>query len=73
MLIMPSFQNSLIVEQCQGNYLKFMDRHFNLAPGVQTMDSAIRRINPVDKSQRNQLRYPMDSDLSDGSISLSIF
>ena len=35
---------------------------------VQRMDSAIRRINyyPVDKSLRDQLRYPMDSNLSRG-------
>ena len=39
-----------------------------LAPVVQTMDSAVHRINhyPVDKSCRNQLSYPMDSDLSAG-------
>ena len=39
-----------------------------LALVVQKMDSAIRRLNhyPVDKSQLNQLRYPMDSDLSGG-------
>ena len=35
---------------------------------VQTLDSAIHRINnyPADKYYRNQLRYPLDSDLSGG-------
>ena len=39
-----------------------------LAPVVQTLDSAIHRINhyPADKYYRNQLRYPLDSDLSGG-------
>ena len=38
------------------------------APVVQTLDSAIRRINhyPADKYCGNQLRYPVDSDLSGG-------
>ena len=38
------------------------------APVVQTLDSAIHRINhyPADKYYGNQLRYPLDSDLSDG-------
>ena len=38
------------------------------APIVQTLDSAIHRINhyPVDKYYGNQLRYPLDSDLSCG-------
>ena len=42
----------------------FMD----LAPVVQTLDSAIHRINhyPADKYYGNQLRYPLDSDLSGG-------
>ena len=37
-----------------------------LAPVVQTLDSAIHRINhyPADKYYGNQLRYPLDSDLS---------
>ena len=41
--------------------------HF-LAPVVQTLDSAIRRINhyPADKYYGNQLRYLLDSDLSAG-------
>ena len=40
----------------------------SLAPVVQKLDSAIHRINhyPVDKYTGNQLRYPVDSDLSDG-------
>ena len=35
---------------------------------VQTLDSAIHRINhyPADKYYGNQLRYPLDSDLSGG-------
>ena len=40
----------------------------NQAPVVQTLDSAIHRINhyPADKYYGNQLRYPLDSDLSAG-------
>ena len=40
----------------------------NLAPVVQKQDSAIHRINhyPVDEYSGNQLRYPLDRDLSDG-------
>ena len=39
-----------------------------LAPVVQTLDSAIHRINhyPADKYYGNQLRYPLDSDLCGG-------
>ena len=39
-----------------------------LAPVVQTLDSATQRINhyPADKYYGNQLRYPLDSDLSGG-------
>ena len=38
----------------------------HLAPVVQTLNSAIHRINhyPADKYYGNQLRYPLDSDLS---------
>ena len=38
------------------------------APDVQTLDSAIHRINhyPADKYYGNQLRYPLDRDLSGG-------
>ena len=38
------------------------------APVVQTLDSTIHRINhyPADKYYANQLRYPLDSDLSGG-------
>ena len=41
---------------------------FFLVPVVQTMNSAILRINhsPADKYQENQFRYPLDRDLSDG-------
>ena len=39
-----------------------------LAPVVQTLDSTIHRINhyPADKYYGNQLRYPLDGDLSGG-------
>ena len=39
-----------------------------LAPVVQTLDSTVHRINhyPADKYYGNQLRYPLDSDLSGG-------
>ena len=39
-----------------------------LAPVVQTLDSAIHRINhyPEDKYYGNKLRCPLDSDLSSG-------
>ena len=39
-----------------------------LAPVVQTLDSGIHRINhyPADKYYENELRYPLDSDLSGG-------
>ena len=39
-----------------------------LTPVVQTLDSSIYRINhyPADKYYGNQLRYPVDSDLSGG-------
>ena len=38
------------------------------APVVQTLDSAIHRINlyPADKYWGNQLHYPLDRDLSSG-------
>ena len=37
-------------------------------PVVQKMDSTIHRINhyPVGEYEENQLRYPMDRDLSEG-------
>ena len=40
----------------------------DLAPVVQMLDSAIHRINhyPADKYYGNQLRYPLDRDLSGG-------
>ena len=43
-------------------------RDTDQAPVVQTLDSAIHRINhyPADKCYGNQLRYPLDSDLSGG-------
>ena len=38
------------------------------APVVQTLDSAMQRINPylVDKYEGNQLHYPLDRNLSTG-------
>ena len=43
-------------------------RNGNQAPVVQTLDSAIDRINhcPADKYLGNQLHYPVDRDLSFG-------
>ena len=40
----------------------------HLAPVAQKLDTVIHRINPypTDKCQGNQLRYPVDSDLSGG-------
>ena len=40
----------------------------HLGPVVQTLDGAIHRINhyPVDRYYGNQLRYPLDRDLSGG-------
>ena len=40
--------------------------NWGLAPVVQRLDSAIQRINhyPEDKYKGNQLRYPLDRDLS---------
>ena len=40
----------------------------NQVPVVQTLDSAIHRINhfPADKYYENQLRYPLDRALSGG-------
>ena len=45
-----------------------VDNAIQLAPVVQKLDSAIHRINhyPADKYYRNQLCYPLDSDLSSG-------
>ena len=52
-----------------------LPRHFPLtvtvytqAPVVQTMDSAVHRLNhyPADKHYQNQLIYPVDGDLSSG-------
>ena len=40
----------------------------NLAPVVQKLDNPIHQLNhyPPDKCQGNQLRFPVDSDLSGG-------
>ena len=40
----------------------------HLAPVVEKLDSAIHQINhyPVDKYYKNQLHYPLDSNLSSG-------
>ena len=48
--------------------LEYSCRVLNLAPVVQTLDSAIHRINhyPADKCYGNQLCYPLDSHLSGG-------
>ena len=45
-----------------------LDSAIHQAPVVQTSDSTIHRINhyPADKYYGNQLRYPLDSDLSGG-------
>ena len=50
--------------ECQG----LLTFSITLAPVVQTMDSAVHRINyyPADKHSQNQLSYPVDSDLSRG-------
>ena len=54
------------VGECTGR-LCFLHPH-DLAPVVQTLDSATHRINhyPADKYYGNQIRYPLDSDLSSG-------
>ena len=46
------------------------DINLDQAPVVQMFDSAIHRINcyPVDKYLGNQLRYPLDRDLSTSSV-----
>ena len=43
-------------------------KSYNLAPVVQTLDTAIHRINhyPADKYLGNQFRYSLDRDLSIG-------
>ena len=54
------------IELTKGPCTEAREKH--LAPVVQTLDNAIHRINhyPVDKYYGNQLRYPLDSDLSGG-------
>ena len=56
-------QEVLLLIGCAHRLFAFM-----LAPVVQTLDSAIHWINhyPADKYYGNQLRYPLDSDLSGG-------
>ena len=51
-----------------GIHIYFFVRVVSLAPVVQTLDSTIHRIKnyPADKYYGNQLRYPLDSDLSGG-------
>ena len=58
------FCSKLLVEAV----LTFNHQLFILAPVVQKLDSATHRINhyPADKYYGNQLRYPLDRDLSDG-------
>ena len=48
--------------------MNWVELQSNQAPVVQTMDSAIHRINhyPADKHKQNQLSYPKNSDLSSG-------
>ena len=52
----------------QNKKCNFPHPFLDQAPVVQTLDSAIHRINhyPADKYYGNQLRYPLDSDLSGG-------
>ena len=52
----------------QRKFLKELCHDIYLAPVVQKLDSAIHRINhyPGNKYYGNQLRYPLDSDLSGG-------
>ena len=59
------------VEVCKPVFpseLENRDKDKVLAPVVQTLDSAIHRINhyPLDKYLGNQLRYPLDRFLSGG-------
>ena len=48
--------------------LELLDLRHTLARVGQTLDSTIHRTNhyPADKYQGNQLRYPLDRDLSSG-------
>ena len=61
-----------ILETGRPPYLKVCIRHCFLcihqAPVVQTLDTAIHRINhyPAEKYKGNQLSYPVDSDLCTG-------
>ena len=61
--------NTANIEQLFGpEKLSELSRNGPLALVVQTLDSAIHRINhyPAAKYYGNQLRYPLDSDLSGG-------
>ena len=51
-----------------------LSRNGPLAPVVQTLDNAMHRINhyPAEKYYRNQLHYPLDSDLSGGQRYLTL-
>ena len=55
------------IEGCLAHHLMQANKH-DQAPVVQTMDSAIRRINryPLDNSIGFASVYPLDSDLSGG-------
>ena len=60
-----------IIESILHSFLHFSrakDVINHLTPVVQTLDSVIHRINHflADKYYGNQLRYPLDSDLSGG-------
>ena len=60
------FENNIFVVSRSPRARPFAFNH--LAPVVQTLDSAIHRINhyPADKYYGNQLRYSLDRDLSGG-------
>ena len=64
------FPNLFTVDKTkqQAPVVQTLDSAIRQAPVVQTLDSAIHRINhyPADKYYGNQLRYPLDRDLSGG-------
>ena len=61
-------QSSFVLPGQHGRRLTKVNGFALQAPVVQTMDSAVHRINyyPADKHLQNQLSYPVDSDLSRG-------
>ena len=62
-----SFRENIVVAEKRYQMLEVLS-FCDQAPVVQTLDSAIHRINhyPADKYYASQLRYPLDSDLSGG-------